>query len=201
MVLSPPESIREFIESEIAYLSENVKATQVILEVGCGYGRLLEIIGGNANLAVGLDFSWSLLKRAKSDLANIQSVLLALALAQQIPFKDGSFNCALCVNATFGNMPGLELAVLAEMKRTLKPGGKIILSVFSENAREAQIENYQRLGLKIEKEDSISIQTREGLFSRRFSKNDLRKLFERIGLACEITRLCPISYLATAIRN
>jgi ubiquinone/menaquinone biosynthesis C-methylase UbiE len=95
-------------------------------------------------------------------------------------------------------MPGIEVDVLKEMKRVTNERGQIIVSVFSENAKPTQIENYTRIGLKNVRDDGIAVHTDEGFYSRRFTKENLQSYFEAIGLTCTIIKICPINYIAIA---
>ena len=64
-----------------------------VLDVGCGYGRLLEILKrerGRLNL-VGVDFSSSQLKTAKKYLKDDRIRLLEVDVTKGLPFKDRSF--------------------------------------------------------------------------------------------------------------
>lgn len=84
------------------------------------------------------------------------------------------------------------------MARVCKTGGEIFISAFSEEARTTQLENYRRIGLNIIKEEPNAIFTKEGLYPRRFTKEDPRKLFDSAGLDYRIIKICPISYIACA---
>ena len=71
---------------------------------------------------VGVDISEKLLKKAKK-----RGAEPVLADAEALPFKDGSFDSAVCIE-TLGHIedPG---KVLREMHRTLKPDGQIVVTV------------------------------------------------------------------------
>lgn len=193
-----PRLIQEFLDGEIKFLKKYIQPNEIILDVGCGYGRLLKLLSKNAKRVVGIDFSESLLEHTKQNLAGKDNVELYLMRAERMDFDDERFDYVLCLYSTFGNMPGIELDVLKEMKRVCKKGGEIIISVFSENAKEVQIENYKRAGLTNIRDDREAIHTEEGLYSRRFTKKDLEELFEKVGLRCDIIKICPINYMAIA---
>lgn len=189
----PPEQIQKFLDGEVTFLEQHLPPGKRVLEVGCGYGRLLEVLGKNAKLAVGIDFSAPLLNRAKANLAPMENVELHLMHAERMEFEDESFDAVLCLDATFGNMPGIEEEVIAQMIRVCKRGGEVIISVFSEEAKDVQIVNYNRIGLTGIQDDGCAIHTAEGFYSRRFSKDELRRLFR--GLDCKVIKICPINYL------
>ena len=199
MITHAPPLIQEFFEKEIDFLQAHINHTERILEVGCGYGRLLEILLPKTVVAVGIDFSKQLLDKSRMRLKE-KNVELYEMNAEHIDFRDDSFDYALCLGATFGNMPGIEQQVLREMKRVSNLGGEVIISVFSEEAKDSQIENYKRLGLKGITDDGVAVHTDEGFYSRRFARNDLVELFENAGLKPTIIKLCPINYVAYATK-
>lgn len=198
VITNPPKLIQEFLDGEVKFIEEHIKPNKKILEIGCGYGRLLKILSKNANNVSGIDFSKSLLKKAKENLKDKKNVQILEMNAKNLSFKDDFFDYSLCLDASFGNMPKIEKEVLKEMKRVTKKEGEIIISVFSENAKEAQIENYKRIGLTDIKEDGKAIITSEGMYSRRFTKEDLLNLFKEIGMECTIIKVCSINYVVIA---
>ena len=195
IVTNPPRLIQEFLDKEIEFISIHLKQNKTILEVGCGYGRLLNTLADKADKVIGIDFSEPLLRRAKEYLKNKVNAELKLMDAQKMSFDDESFDYVLCLDATFGNMPNIEGRVLSEMKRLVRGKGEVIVSVFSEKAKDSQIENYQRIGLTGLKDDGNAVSSDEGFYSRRFTKEQLYDLFTSTGLSCEIMSLCPINYV------
>ena len=105
---------------------------------GWGPGRLLDLATGSGVLAaslaracpsttvVGADFSLPMLRRAQ---ASGRVRRLAVADAMRLPFGDGAFDV---VTVGFGlrNMPSYRGA-LEEMRRTLRPGGHLLILDFS----------------------------------------------------------------------
>ncbi len=138
---------------------------------------------------------------AKQNLADVQNVSVHLMEADELTFEDESFDYVVCLNATLGSMINIELDVLKEMKRVCKKGGEIIIIVFSENAKNAQIENYKRIGLTDIKDDGKAVHTAEGHYIRRFTKKEVGSLFNEANLKCEIIKGCSINYIAYATKN
>jgi len=201
MITDPPKLIQEFLDGETNFIKKQIVSNKKILEIGCGYGRLLGILSEKAKEVVGIDFSKRMVDLAKEKLSSKSNVFVKLMEADKLGFKDESFDYVVCLDNTFGNMPDIELDVLKEMARACKKGGCMIVSVFSENAEDVQFENYARIGLKNIKDDGNAIHTEEGFYSRRFSKDELVKLFEKIGLECKVIKICPVNYVAYAVKK
>ncbi|WP_067541002.1 class I SAM-dependent methyltransferase [Nocardia crassostreae] len=97
-----------------------------VLDAGCGSGpTLVDLIEGGAT-AVGIDGSQALIDIA-TDRVGAAAELHVGDLADPLPFGDNTFDDIVCSLALHyledWNSP------LAEMRRVLKPGGRLILSV------------------------------------------------------------------------
>ena len=105
--------------------------------------RVLDVAGGSGDLALALarrvgptgevwltDVNRAMLEVGRDRLLDDGLVLpLAQCDAEQLPFREASFDC---VTVAFGlrNMTRKE-AALAEMRRVLKPGGRLLVLEFS----------------------------------------------------------------------
>jgi len=197
----PPKILKDFFAGDIDLISglENGKDR---LEVGCGHGRLLKNLSEVSNKVVGIDFSEEQVKKALKQTSENINVNVELMNAENMNFKDDYFDEVLCLNCTLGNMPGIELRVLNEMKRVVKRGGRIIVRVFANNekVRLAQHENYKRLGFTGIKDEGSAVITDEGFYSRRFSKDDLQKLFNDSGMEPDIREDGEGGFIVEAIK-
>lgn len=90
---------------------------QKVLDAGCGFAVLEKYIP-----AIGVDCNEPNLKKAKQG----DEALVRANLAQ-IPFADQFFDAAIMLETL--EHVGDEEAVLSEIQRTLKKGGKLVLSV------------------------------------------------------------------------
>ena len=89
-----------------------------ILEVGCGYGKLIRAIRGQVDVPiVGVDFSPSQLTMARSYLAGVDGVELALASGARLPFADGAFDLVVTSAVILHNKPALAEAIRREVVR------------------------------------------------------------------------------------
>jgi ubiquinone/menaquinone biosynthesis C-methylase UbiE len=96
-----------------------------VLEVAVGTGLNLPLYPADAHVT-GIELSPAMLDIARKRAAELgREVKLQVGDAHKLPFPDESFDSVLC---TFSlcNIPDVDLAV-AEMKRVLKPGGKLVL--------------------------------------------------------------------------
>jgi ubiquinone/menaquinone biosynthesis C-methylase UbiE len=97
-----------------------------ILDVGCGAGPLLAALRERGALVTGVDSSAKMLELARARLGD-GPVLLPADLADPLPFPDGAFDDVIaCLVLHY-----LEdwKAPLAELRRVLAPGGRLIVAV------------------------------------------------------------------------
>lgn len=111
-------------------LDPDIRMGMKILDVGCGTGIIHDIYPKHG--VVGIDVSDGMLKHHKGLAWN--------APIENIPFKDNYYDLVIC-RSTLHHLPD-AVAGLREMKRVLKPGGKLILwetnqSWLAEKVREA----------------------------------------------------------------
>lgn len=95
-----------------------------MLDVGVGEGRLASFLIASATQYVGVDLSLKMLRRAKENLRGKKGSLhLVLVDAENLPFKDKSFNKIVCLETTFF-IPNQEKLVW-EIGRTLESNGVV----------------------------------------------------------------------------
>jgi ubiquinone/menaquinone biosynthesis C-methylase UbiE len=98
-----------------------------ILDVGCGTGRGVVDFAREAEFAIGCDASFDMLTvAAQKSTGNSRCALLA-SFAQQLPFKDASFDIVTSLNFLHLFDVPTQRSCVAEMKRVLKPGGILVL--------------------------------------------------------------------------
>lgn len=96
-----------------------------VLEIGAGAGLNLPRYGNAVTHICALDPSAALLHLAagRRDAAP-SAVALLRGVAEQLPFRDGSFD-SIVMTWTLCSIPD-PLAALGEMRRVLKPGGRLL---------------------------------------------------------------------------
>jgi malonyl-CoA O-methyltransferase len=124
-------------------LSEDIREPQVILDIGAGTGRLLESMNRifpDAAL-VGLDLAFGMTDYARKRLKKSGDVSLACGDAEQLPFRDESFDLVVSTS-TYQWIQPLE-AAFAEVFRVLKPGSRFFFAMFGERTLFELRESYR----------------------------------------------------------
>jgi len=105
------------------------RAGEAVLEVGCGHGRTLrELAASQPGFLAGVDGSEVMVRLARRRLrrwieAGIAEVSLATSAA--LPYADARFDAVLAVHVVY--FWTNALADLREIRRVLRPGGRVLL--------------------------------------------------------------------------
>ena len=123
----------------------SAKEGELILDAGCGTGRHLKHLILAGTIPIGIDFSYGMLNAARR---NCPDVPLALAdLEHPLPFQPSSFDAVLCslIGEHLSELPALS----REFHRVLKPGGRLVFSVYHPEMAAAGIEaNFEKEGVE-----------------------------------------------------
>jgi len=193
--------IRDWLTKENLYLQKNIKKDSIVLDVGCGFGRNIKAIIRIAQKITGIDNNKKLFNKIKEKLSKFKNVEVFLEDAKKMHFSDNVFDYTICMGNTFGDFRKDKVGILKEMKRVTKKEGKIIISVYSENALNTRIEEYEKVGVKIKKIRDGAVYTEDGLIFEQFTKPQLEKLFNSTNLKVKILKLNNISYICEAIKE
>jgi ubiquinone/menaquinone biosynthesis C-methylase UbiE len=117
-------------EAQLAEQLMEVLPGDVVLDVACGPGNFSRRFARSVDpdgLVVGLDGSRVMLDRAarESERAGAANLAFLMADAEHMPFRKGSFDAVCCFAAL--NLFADPFSALDEMRRVLKPGGRIAI--------------------------------------------------------------------------
>ncbi len=129
--IAPPR-VRQYLDAEIRFVLERVEADDVVLELGCGYGRVALKLAKVASRVIGIDTSGENLALAR-ELAGPGARCDFFEMdAVDLRFPDKEFDLVVCIQngvCAFGVDP---LRLLREALRVTRPGGRVMLSSYSE---------------------------------------------------------------------
>jgi ubiquinone/menaquinone biosynthesis C-methylase UbiE len=118
-----------YVADTLSFLKNwaQISPTDLVLDVACGTGEFERLILAEhpAQHMVGVDISEKMLAIARQKLRRYPSVSFQAASASVLPFPNSRFDLVISANA-FHYFEDPD-AALAEMKRVLKPNGKIII--------------------------------------------------------------------------
>jgi ubiquinone/menaquinone biosynthesis C-methylase UbiE len=185
----PPE-IQTYLRAEMDVLRERIAPGMRVLDVGCGTGRHLLLLGESLELGVGVDYERTYVAEANR-LAGDRPLHFVVSDATAMPLQ-GTFDLAMCVTNTWGTMKD-KTGILREMRRLAPDQGTRLLSLYSPKSVPARREWYRRLGHEVSGETADYLESEGGFRSEHFSPKRIRKL---VG-DCTVSPLTEIAFLVT----
>jgi demethylmenaquinone methyltransferase/2-methoxy-6-polyprenyl-1,4-benzoquinol methylase len=119
-----------------AVAKSGLKPGGTAIDVATGTGKLaieLAKVVGPKGRVVGVDFSEKMLDRARINIANTgykEVIELVIERAENLPFSDNTFDCAT-IGFALRNVTDIK-KTLEEMKRVVKPSGRVISLEFTQ---------------------------------------------------------------------
>jgi 2-polyprenyl-6-hydroxyphenyl methylase/3-demethylubiquinone-9 3-methyltransferase len=137
--LAPPR-VKQYLSAEIEHVVSLIPRGAVVLELGCGYGRVLERVATVSFLACGIDTSIDSLRLARHRLAAAKNVIIAGMDASNPAFKAGTFDVVCCVQNGISSFHVDQRALMEAAVELAKPTGKVLFSSYAEEFWEHRLE-------------------------------------------------------------
>ncbi len=131
--IAPPR-VKQYLDAEIAFVLSHIESTDCVLELGCGYGRVLERILEKAALTVGIDTSHESLRLAKN-LDPRKSAIYSVVEMDAVSsgFRDGAFDVVVCIQNGISAFHVDQRRLIEEAVRVARPGGTVLFSSYAES--------------------------------------------------------------------
>ena len=129
--LAPPR-VKQYLEAEVHHVVKRIKESDLVLELGCGYGRILSALAAKAKRVVGIDTSIASLRLGRELLDPDRNCILAASQAAQLCFPDRMFDVVVCVQNGISAFHVDQRKLIGESIRVTKRGGMILFSSYSE---------------------------------------------------------------------
>jgi 2-polyprenyl-6-hydroxyphenyl methylase/3-demethylubiquinone-9 3-methyltransferase len=127
-----PRRVQQYLRAEVEFVATRLAKDDVVLDLGCGYGRALPDLADAAGFAVGVDTSAESLALAARRLGGRRDCLLVHADALALPFADASFDAVACIQNGISAFHCDQTALMRESLRVLRPGGCAYFSTYGE---------------------------------------------------------------------
>jgi len=180
-------SSRYSIWPELNIFGKYIENGDRVLDLGCGNGRLVELLKDKNIDYLGVDNSEKLIEIAKAKYPNVR---FQLADALNIPFSDNYFDKIFSI-AVLHHISSDELRCkfIQEAKRVLRPGGVLIITVWDLWRRSAFIKLIIKFTLfkilgksKIDFKDIfVPWQKKIDRYIHCFTKSELKGLLKKSG--------------------
>lgn len=122
--------IRQYLDAEVEHVAGKIRLSDRVLELGCGYGRIIAQLTRRAGMLVGVDTSASSLKLARELLCDEPNVWFLAMNAVALGFRDRTFDVVLCMQNGLSAFKVDQRALIAECMRITRPGGMVLFSSY-----------------------------------------------------------------------
>jgi 2-polyprenyl-6-hydroxyphenyl methylase/3-demethylubiquinone-9 3-methyltransferase len=137
--LAPPR-VRQYLQAEINFVLDRVHPGDVVLDLGCGYGRVIPQLAQKAGFVVGIDTSLSSLEFGVSFLHGVRNCLLLGMDAGSMSFFDGAFDAVVCIQNGISAFQVDPLRLVSEGIRVARENGIVLFSTYSEKFWEHRLD-------------------------------------------------------------
>ena len=186
--IAPPR-IKQYLHAEIQFVVSNLHGADLVLELGCGYGRVMKAVSQFVSWIVGNDISKESLELARSYMEGCQNCAVFLADASQLSFRSCVFDVVFCIQNGISAFGVDKKRLIAESIRVTKNGGIILFSSYSPRIWEARLEWFReqsRFGLVGEIDEGKTcdgtIVCKDGFRATTVSGDEFVELFDDFGL-------------------
>lgn len=131
--------IRQYLEAEIQHIIQSIDSSEVVLELGCGYGRIAMRLAEKAKRVVGIDNALESVMLARNLAADETNCLFFLMDALNLAFNDRMFDRVVCAQNGICAFGVDQELLVREALRVTRPGGRILLSGYSEGFWEERL--------------------------------------------------------------
>ncbi|UCF04715.1 MAG: class I SAM-dependent methyltransferase [bacterium] len=129
--IAPPR-VRRYLEAEIEYVLRHLNPGDTVLELGCGYGRVLRHFARAAQIVVGIDTSPASLLLGQETLSDLGNCHLVCMDAVHLGFTRWTFDCVVCIQNGISAFHVDQRALISESIRVTRRGGTVLFSSYSD---------------------------------------------------------------------
>lgn len=137
------QRVKQYLRAEISHVLKKIRSGDIILELGCGYGRVLSELAQRAGTVIGIDTSLASLVLAQKIFPDIEDWYLMNMDAVQLGFHDHLFDCVICIQNGISAFHVDHQKLIRESIRVTKPGGTVLFSSYSDKFWEARLKWFQ----------------------------------------------------------
>jgi 2-polyprenyl-6-hydroxyphenyl methylase/3-demethylubiquinone-9 3-methyltransferase len=137
--IAPPR-VKQYLEAEIEFVLDKMKSSGLVLELGCGYGRVLRRLWAKAKTVVGIDTSLASLSLARDVFCKHSHCHLFMMYAVEMGFCDRQFDTVVCIQNGISAFGVDQRKLIEEALRVTQTGGEVLFSSYSEQFWEDRLD-------------------------------------------------------------
>jgi 2-polyprenyl-6-hydroxyphenyl methylase/3-demethylubiquinone-9 3-methyltransferase len=205
--IAPPR-VQQYLRAETEFVLKNIRPGDVVLDLGCGYGRTMRTFARKAGFVVGIDISCSSLLLGQSYLRLTRNKLLLEMDVAKLAFFDGAFDAVVCIQNGISAFHRDPVRLFQESVRVAKPGGVVFFASYSERFWDHRLQWFRlqaEEGLLSEIDEYRTgdgvIVCRDGFRATTFSEKQFCDLASQCLVSFEITEVDQSSLFCVIRKN
>lgn len=139
-----PERVRRYLHAEVQYVVSELRPTDVVLDLGCGYGRTIPDFARAAAFVVGIDTSYASVRMAAERLRAISNCRVVCMDAMRLGFGDRTFDRVVCIQNGISAFYVDRRELVREALRVLRPDGAAFFSTYADTFWEHRLDWFER---------------------------------------------------------
>ena len=203
-----PSRIVQYLDAEIQFVIANVRGADLVLELGCGYGRVLKVVSSFVSMIVGNDVSKASLELAKLYMKPHRNYGIVQMDASNMSFHSCVFDVVFCIQNGISAFGVDKKSLIAESIRVTKDDGLILFSSYSPKIWEDRLDWFRRqsqVGLLGEIDDKKTraglVVCKDGFRATTVSSGQFVELFDGFGLDTSIIEVDESSIFCKAAKR
>jgi len=140
--IAPPR-VRQYLAAELHHVLSKIHPGDIVLELGCGYGRVFGPLAAEAGWLIGVDTAKSSLNLGRALLRDMPNCILVGSDAAQLAFADRSFDMVVCIQNGISAFHVDRRVLIRESLRVLRPAGLALFSSYAEKFWPDRLEWFQ----------------------------------------------------------
>jgi len=141
--IAPPR-VQQYLEAEIDHVLDQLKPGDMVLELGCGCGRVLAPVASRTCMVLGIDTSLRSLILGHRKLSRQGNISLLNMNAISLAFGNDTFDCVICIQNGISAFHIARRELVAEAVRVTSPGGRILFSSYSAKFWDHRLDWFRR---------------------------------------------------------
>lgn len=181
--------VRQYLDAEVEFVRSHLKPGNRVIELGCGYGRILPSLAEKAGLVVGIDSSIESIRSGTEFLSDCENCDIAVMSAEHLGFRDRTFDCVVCIQNGISAFKIEPVALITEAIRICRDDGVALFSTYSAKFWDDRLEWFEEqskhglLGeIDYDKTGHGNIICTDGFTATTFSADQFRNIASELGL-------------------
>ncbi|MDR0296193.1 MAG: class I SAM-dependent methyltransferase [Prevotellaceae bacterium] len=190
--IAPPR-IQQLLTAEIDFVLRKLSLNDIVLDLGCGYGRVAIELAKKAKKIIGIDISQDNIELAKNLYHPIDNLEFYTMNAVKLNFSAEMFDITICVQNGISAFKEDPYLLLTEALRVTKKEGILLFSSYSNKIWQDRLHWFQiqvdeKLLGEIDYEQTKDglIVCKDGFKAITYSENDFFKLASEFNVDANI---------------